>query len=527
MELAAIQRLFGDQSALPRTIAAIGDVLVDSRTDVLRLPREALDDQVVHLVLDGNSGWTVSARSRMTALEMPMSFGEPDRHVLIISAARLRALMPSLAMFPSNGVVVLRHADTPISEMIELQRALFDRGLVGIGSIAINGEEAHCFLASHAVTSTRELGGIERGRVSMASLGTNGRFGNQLFQYACIKFYALRHGLKADLPEWEGKALFGLPESMPDGPCQSKLRFNNSMQDDRILWEMDEPPINVDLRGYFQELPECWRLHRPLLRRLFQLGDASQSTLNAWRQAVTRGGDRTLVAIHVRRGDYRGKQDRQWFRLVPDEWYLDWLREVWSTLRDPVLFVATDEPNSVLPSFREFDIVSTPDNTTRQGLPDHVFDFEVLRGADLLAICNSSFSRMAAILASDDQKCFCPSFATERFTPYAPWNERFWERFGRVREEDAGLKAVREQTIDLRLGLGELSWKLARQDESIAELREQQKLLRSQHAQVKKRLDASRSKLKATEDQLNTVLQSRSWRVTEPLRRCLGWLKRS
>ena len=101
-----------------------------------------------------------------------------------------------------------------------------------------------------------------------------------------------------------------------------------------------------------------------------------------------------------------------WFRLVPEDWYLAWLRTIWPTLRDPLLFVATDEPDAILPLFREFEAVSATFGAAAQALPDHVCDFEILRRADYLAICNSSFSRMAAILAPSTQRCFLPSFQT-------------------------------------------------------------------------------------------------------------------
>jgi hypothetical protein len=45
-------------------------------------------------------------------------------------------------------------------------------------------------------------------------------------------------------------------------------------------------------------------------------------------------------------------------------------------------------------------------------------------------MCNSSFSRMAAILADSAQKCFLPVFKTEGFVPYEPWLDcDFWARF--------------------------------------------------------------------------------------------------
>ena len=142
----------------------------------------------------------------------------------------------------------------------------------------------------------------------------------------------------------------------------------------------------------------------------------------------------TLVSVHVRRGDYRDIPHDQmpWFRLVPVEWYLDLLRSIWPTLCNPVLFVATDEPASIIHEFREFAPISASGELLAS-MPTHVIDFEIMRRSDVLAICNSSFSRMAALLASPRQTCFIPDFAEKRFAPYDSWSDRhFWRRFGKA-----------------------------------------------------------------------------------------------
>src|SRR5882672_8535370 len=46
------------------------------------------------------------------------------------------------------------------------------------------------------------------GRVQMRFLGINGRFGNQLLQYAFIRLYAMEHRLSAEFPDWIGRDLF-------------------------------------------------------------------------------------------------------------------------------------------------------------------------------------------------------------------------------------------------------------------------------------------------------------------------------
>ncbi|MBV9403810.1 MAG: hypothetical protein JO211_00590, partial [Acidobacteriaceae bacterium] len=313
-----------------------------------------------------------------------------------------------------------------------LRRALFDRGLICIGCVPIAGTKALCFLASDAVRSFDHLDIEPRGNITMSGLTEYGLFGNQLFRYACVKLYAFRHGLTPAFPQWEGRQLFGLGDKSCAGLSFPTLEYPAFADNDREFWDADDPPINIDLKGYFQELPECWRKHRPLLRHMFELVPELRHSIEGWHDQVTEGGRRTLVAIHLRRGDYRKLQNETtpWFRIVPEGWYVEWLRTIWPTLRDPILFIGTDDPHAIRPLFEKFETVSATGGSFAQALPHYIRDFEILRRADYLAICNSSFSRMAAILAPSTQKCFLPSFESQCFEPYDPWMDPdFWPRF--------------------------------------------------------------------------------------------------
>lgn len=356
--------------------------------------------------------------------------------LLLLPADELNKLITPVADdFSFRALAVLlpqSHSRHGNGDNWRLRRALFDRGLVCISSVRIAGATALCFLASDAVRFFDTLDVESRGYVAMSGLTEYGAFGNQLFRYACAKLYALRHSLTPAFPAWQGRQLFGLEDEICEGITLPQLSYGGFAENDREFWYADDPPINIDLAGYFQEIPECWRRHRPLLRHIFDLVPLRRQIIEAWHRDVTADGRRTLVAVHIRRGDYRNLQTgtHPWFRLVPEDWYIDWLRTIWPTLREPLLFIGTDEPDSVLPWFREFETISPKALPVARALPDHVRDFEILRRADYLAICNSSFSRMASILAPDSQKCFLPSFETQCFEPYEPWiDPAFWARF--------------------------------------------------------------------------------------------------
>jgi hypothetical protein len=76
--------------------------------------------------------------------------------------------------FRAVVAVSTRESGQPDDESVwKLQRALFDRGLIGIGSVRFAGGEAHCFLASDAIRSVHRLGLGSRGQVTMSTLGVN------------------------------------------------------------------------------------------------------------------------------------------------------------------------------------------------------------------------------------------------------------------------------------------------------------------------------------------------------------------
>ena len=153
----------------------------------------------------------------------------------------------------------------------KLGRSLFDRGFVCVGSVGVGDGSARCFLASDAIRSFNRLHVESRGHITMTTFGEGAGFGNRLWRYAFLKLFALRHSLTPALPEWDGAELFGLEDTSCAGFDFPRVDYPGFADNDRDLWYKDEPPTDIDVRGFFQEIPDCWRDHRPLLRHLFQL----------------------------------------------------------------------------------------------------------------------------------------------------------------------------------------------------------------------------------------------------------------
>lgn len=297
--------------------------------------------------------------------------------------------------------------------------------------------------------------------VSMTCLGSLGRFGNQLWQYLFIRMYGLRNGLNVKLPEWEGERVFGLSAPRPsreDG--QRILHFFGADDDDLELWEIDDAPKDVDFRGFFQQVPPQWRPHRNFIRKIFTLR-------TGWRDAVERlnatlrNEGRTLVTLHVRRGDYRetAHSSNPMFRMAPIEWYHALLEKVWPTLTRPLLHVSTDEPEGIRPEFEGYEKLDSEYFVRDFGIPDYVRDFVLLQQSDHLVACNSSFSTMAAVVGKPDQRCYLVDFNAAEFGPYDPWAEpsfgaRFVSESRSLISTGYGLRGARKRALMMRAELG-------------------------------------------------------------------------
>ena len=350
---------------------------------------------------------------------------------LLGSDAAVRALLTAdedgRALDALVAILVTGEAARP-----PLSAPLFDRGFVPLrGSLCGDDGGLRVYVRSSLLADPALAGVDGPASVSMTTLGGNGRFANQLFQYAFLRLYGLRAGAGIAVPAWDGEGLFGLSDPRPGPEPHPELRFYGFDDDDLALWGMDDPPVGVDFWGYFQELPESWTRHQDFLRRLFRLRSDWSEPLDA---AVSelRAQGRTLVVLHVRRGDYAGfdKRELPWYRIVPTLWHRAWLEAVWPTLVNPVLHIATDDPGAVLPEFEDYPQLDVAALRAATGMPAHVLDFSLLARADHLVLANSSFSRFAALLAGPEQQAVLPDFAAKGFVPYEPWSDRFfWQRF--------------------------------------------------------------------------------------------------
>lgn len=270
--------------------------------------------------------------------------------------------------------------------------------------------------------------------VSMKHLGKHGRWANSLFQYMWLQVFARQHGLTVQTAPWAGEQLFDIE------PSPVTVELPPWVEPLKPTGEPYGPPgaeaIEKDWRFYGQYHTSFHRPYRDFIRQLLQPTEAVCSRLKS---AVTKfdGRGRTRIGIHLRRGDY----GRLIHYITPVQWYLDWLEEHWSTLDDPVLFVASED-RALVDEFADYNPQTTESlgiNLRTKPLPTYTYldcdlenpqahlldffpDWYLLTQCEYLLIPNSTFSFASAMLSERLEHCWRSDLPTQRFHEIDIWN---------------------------------------------------------------------------------------------------------
>ncbi len=285
--------------------------------------------------------------------------------------------------------------------------------------------------------------------LTMSSLGQLGRFGNQLFQYAFLRICASKTNSIVQCPPWIGQTLFGhddagisqrlepaieskdgvkvlfdvLPEFIP---YLEKLAGTQSRRIDAKA--LEQGIENVDLWGFFQFSTHLLAPYKPYIRSLFQPVSDLRTPLEEGLE-ILRAKGKTIVGLHLRKGDFV-TQTRAGFTLVfPERWYCEWLEQNWNTLEDPVLFLCSDDLDQVLPQFQQYSPITSrelqvqiPDRMQTLDI-DFYVDFFLLSHCDVVVTSNSIFSFAACLLNTQGRTFIRPhwDFAS-KFIEFDPWD---------------------------------------------------------------------------------------------------------
>ncbi|MBY0403055.1 MAG: alpha-1,2-fucosyltransferase, partial [Cyanobacteria bacterium] len=267
---------------------------------------------------------------------------------------------------------------------------------------------------------------LKRGRLAVSCLGKIGRFANQLFQIAFVKCYAKDHYLDVETPAWDGQFLFGHsdPPVTPGLPLFKENVWTFTEEHSKILSltnPLPSPLRNVDVWGYFQYPTKYYLPHQDSIRQLFKPVPVVEAKMQLGLDRLCLQ-NKTLVGLHLRRGDYQGGNSFPCFYAAPSQWYLEWLEGFWDTLDNPVLYIASDDLESVLPDFEHYQPMTA--ESLGLSLPEAPYypDFYVLTQCHVLAISNSSFSVMASMLNEKATIFVRPHADLKALIPFDPWN---------------------------------------------------------------------------------------------------------
>ncbi|MFH1673057.1 MAG: FkbM family methyltransferase [Pseudomonadota bacterium] len=357
-----------------------------------------------------------------------------ETHQVTVTSKTLDVLLKELNLSPSEFNIL--NIDIQGAELLALQGASDTLRYIEAINTEVNYEELYegCALV-HQIDEFLEKAGFERIAtttpchpswgdafyarkpvITMSTLGINGRFANQIFQYAFLKFYGKQHGFLVETPEWIGKYLFGC-----DDPLVSRqlpvMRERSHDLSDAIVSNAKRPFKNVDFHGYFQYDTSFYAPCKDYFRSLFKPVPEIEGKLKDAYNALRSMG-KTIVGLHLRRSDY----GYGYFFIAPNQWYKDWLKGLWDTLDDPVLFIASDELDESARGFAEYNPVTSKDLGVTLDGAEFYPDFYFLSQCDVLAISNSSYSFATAMLNERAVFFFRPHLPTKKLIPFDPWN---------------------------------------------------------------------------------------------------------
>jgi len=274
------------------------------------------------------------------------------------------------------------------------------------------------WLGTRSAAGTADSLFLRRPVVTMSDFGSNGRFGNQLFQRVYLRLVAQRQGAILQLPPWAGTALFHVEDSPPFyGPLPAvKEAALDIAARRRLFEEPDTSFAGLDLSGYGMLPTGLFAAHKEQIRSDHVFDPRLAERFD--RIILPRlDGEKKLVVIHLRRGDYGYGQ----FFRAPCAWYQEWIARQGFTPASHAIFICSEDPGRYRDRFPGFTVITADDLGTPPKLAPY-FDFFAMTRADALAIANSSFSFFAAMLNAK-AGCFVrPDTPRGGLVPFDPWD---------------------------------------------------------------------------------------------------------
>ena len=255
-------------------------------------------------------------------------------------------------------------------------------------------------------------------------IGRNGRFGNQMFQYAATRGIAAKHGYDWCIPpgpkddygfddeENQHKLFmaFKLSGLKSTQVFPATYRKESTFEFDTDLFENCED--NINLYGFFQT-EKYFKHIEDEIRKDFTFVD---DILKPCKEAF---GSQELIGLHIRRTDYVQKQD--YHPLCTQEYYKEALSRM---PEDTTVVIVSDDPD-----WCAKQELFTPDRFMISESGDNIIDMCILSLCKYHIIANSTFSWWGAWLANSE-KVIAPKswFGTESDVTDVDLVPDHWER---------------------------------------------------------------------------------------------------
>ena len=386
--------------------------------------------QLVHAAVSHAAGNLTQADASGAELRIPAATLDQILEVNGWSFDRYNVLLVNapaghLSMLQGAGRV-LPHLEVALFESPQRQGGREGDGPVALESCCEAGGLVRAGEEGDASGALWRVAYVRRPVVTMSTLGGNGRFANQLFQYLFLRLVAEKQNAVLQVPAWFGEEVFGCgtvrllrpPPRLAMESQSEAVPGAVALGDPLELIERCDPEFrSTDFWGYFQLHTSGLRGHRGLIRRLFARRDRYAAAEALVFERLRAGGKR-VVAVHLRRGDYGYDA----FFRAPCAWYERWVEAEGLDAGGHLIFVCSEDAEHYASRFKGYEVVTSAGYAEELGLDRWLLEFLVLCNSDVLAISNSTFSFFASLLNCRAHRFVRPRLESGGLESFDPWD---------------------------------------------------------------------------------------------------------
>jgi hypothetical protein len=224
--------------------------------------------------------------------------------------------------------------------------------------------------------------------ITYSKIGTNGRLGNQLFQYAAAKALSIHLGTELLLPPENDNNNLSFFKGIKF-QTNSRKEWNEYKEPhfhyDPHFWELKN---DTDIFGYFQS-EKYFAPYKNTIREDLILGQTINSFVLEYLLKIST----PTVSIHIRKGDY---VNNSYYTQLDKTYYTEAINYLALKIGHFSCVVSSDDIKWCKENFNIDNAIYTTYST--------ILDFAIMKACDHNIIANSSFSWWAAWLNSNQQK---------------------------------------------------------------------------------------------------------------------------